>query len=184
MLQMNKKAPLSKPSLLYICKQRPLHLIHIRWTEGFTYIPTDCASDCLTLNKENIVLLTSFQEFRNSLPQTLYLEDAVADLWTGTPSVEKGLAPTHPDMKLKTMFLDQVRLRTEVLCIQSSTQPGFELMTSRSWQYISCHWDACSNHLAISTSASCNCISMIFYYNHIQVHNWQVENLSVNWSNS
>ena len=23
-------------------------------------------------------------------------------------------------------------------------------MTSRSWQYISCHWDACSNHLAIS----------------------------------
>ena len=30
------------------------------------------------------------------------------------------------------------------------TRVGFELMTSRSWQYISCHWDACSNHLAIS----------------------------------
>ena len=25
-------------------------------------------------------------------------------------------------------------------------------MTSRSWQYISCHWDACSSHLAISDS--------------------------------
>ena len=23
-------------------------------------------------------------------------------------------------------------------------------MTSRSWQYISCHWDSCSNHLAMS----------------------------------
>ena len=29
-------------------------------------------------------------------------------------------------------------------------RPGFELITSRSWQYISCHWDACSNHLVIS----------------------------------
>ena len=26
---------------------------------------------------------------------------------------------------------------------------GFKLMTSRSWQYISCYWDTCSNHLAI-----------------------------------
>ena len=32
----------------------------------------------------------------------------------------------------------------------SSTLLGFELMTSRSWQYISCHWDTCSNHSAIS----------------------------------
>ena len=32
----------------------------------------------------------------------------------------------------------------------SSTRPGFELLISRSWQYISCHWDACSNHSAIS----------------------------------
>ena len=30
------------------------------------------------------------------------------------------------------------------------TRPGFELMTSRSRQYVSCHWDAYSNHLAIS----------------------------------
>ena len=52
------------------------------------------------------------------------------------------------------IFLVQVRLTTEVLCNPSSTQsttwPGFELMTSRSWQHISCHWDACSNHSAIS----------------------------------
>ena len=26
----------------------------------------------------------------------------------------------------------------------------FKPTTSRSWQHISCHWDACSNHLAIS----------------------------------
>ena len=31
-----------------------------------------------------------------------------------------------------------------------SIRPRFELMTSRSWQYIACHWDACFNHLAIS----------------------------------
>ena len=36
---------------------------------------------------------------------------------------------------------DQVQLRTEVLHTPSLTRPGFELMTSRSWQYISCHWD-------------------------------------------
>ena len=47
-------------------------------------------------------------------------------------------------------ILVQVRFRTEVLCTPSSTRPGFELMTSRLWQYISCHWDACSNYLAIS----------------------------------
>ena len=32
-------------------------------------------------------------------------------------------------------------------------QPDFgsiKLTTSRSWQYTSCHWDTCSNHLAIS----------------------------------
>ena len=47
-------------------------------------------------------------------------------------------------------FLDQVWLRTEVLRTPSSTRPGFELMTSRSWQNVSYHWDACSNHSAIS----------------------------------
>ena len=38
---------------------------------------------------------------------------------------------------------------------RSTTHPKFDptrvqLMTSGSWQYISCQWDACSNHLAIS----------------------------------
>ena len=48
------------------------------------------------------------------------------------------------------IFVVQVRLGTEVLGTPSLTQLGFKLMTSRSWQYISCHWDACSNHSAIS----------------------------------
>ena len=48
------------------------------------------------------------------------------------------------------VFWVQVQLRTEVLCSTSFTRPGFELMTSRSWQYTSCHWNACSNHSAIS----------------------------------
>ena len=52
----------------------------------------------------------------------------------------------------KVLFLVQVhvQLRTEILRTSSLTQSGFELMTSRSWQYIPCHWDACSNHSAIS----------------------------------
>ena len=33
-----------------------------------------------------------------------------------------------------TIFLIQVRLRTEILRTPSSTQPGFELMASKSWQ--------------------------------------------------
>ena len=33
------------------------------------------------------------------------------------------------------VFFVQVRLRTEALCIPSSTPSGFKLMTSRSWQY-------------------------------------------------
>ena len=32
----------------------------------------------------------------------------------------------------------------------STTYPKFDLMTSRSWQYMSRCWDACSNHSAIS----------------------------------
>ena len=50
----------------------------------------------------------------------------------------------------KFYCLVQVQLRTEVLRTPSSIWLGFELMTSRSWQYISCPWDACSNHSAIS----------------------------------
>ena len=37
--------------------------------------------------------------------------------------------------------LVQVWLRTEVPCSPSLARSGLELMTSRSWQYISCHWD-------------------------------------------
>ena len=48
------------------------------------------------------------------------------------------------------IILVQVRLTTEVLCTPSSTQPGFELKISSSWQYILCHWGTCANHLAIS----------------------------------
>ena len=38
-------------------------------------------------------------------------------------------------VRVKRLFF-QVRLRTEVLCAASSTRVRFELMTSRSWQYI------------------------------------------------
>ena len=48
------------------------------------------------------------------------------------------------------LFLVLVQLRTQVLCTRSSTRLEFKLMTSISWQYISCHWDACSNNRAIS----------------------------------
>ena len=60
------------------------------------------------------------------------------------------MAHTSRIIKWVCECLVQVWLRTEVLCIPSSIRPGFELMTSSSWQDISCHWDACSNHLAIS----------------------------------
>ena len=53
-------------------------------------------------------------------------------------------------MESNTIFLVQVHFRAEVLSTPSSTQPGFELMTCRSWQHTSCHRDACSNHSAIS----------------------------------
>ena len=42
-----------------------------------------------------------------------------------------------------------LRLKAEVLCTPNSTWLRFELMTSRSWEYFSCHWDTCSNHSAI-----------------------------------
>ena len=56
---------------------------------------------------------------------------------------------------LAIQCLVQVRLRTEVLRTPSSTRAGFELMISRSWQYISCHWDACyrlTQYIWITTS--------------------------------
>ena len=40
---------------------------------------------------------------------------------------------------LTQICLVQVQLRTEIPRILSSTLPGFELMTCRSWRYSSCH---------------------------------------------
>ena len=58
-------------------------------------------------------------------------------------------------------------------CTSSSTQLGFKLVTSRLWQYISCHWGACSNHSAISDDASVlelTCIAPASYnsYHHTE----------------
>ena len=39
------------------------------------------------------------------------------------------------------IFLVQVRLRVEVLFTPRSTLRGFELMTSRWWEYHTCHWN-------------------------------------------
>ena len=47
-------------------------------------------------------------------------------------------------------YLVQVKLSTEILFTQCLTRQGFQLITSRSWHYISCHWDTCTNHSAIS----------------------------------
>ena len=44
--------------------------------------------------------------------------------------------------------------------VRSLTEPGFELMTSRSWQYCLYHWDTCSNHLAISD------LNVYFWFNY------------------
>ena len=76
---------------------------------------------------------------RNVLP--LYLIDL---RWFQMLGLSEGL------MHWQLIFLVEVRLRIEVLRASSSIQMGFELMTSRSWQYISCHWDSCSTHSAIS----------------------------------
>ena len=56
----------------------------------------------------------------------------------------------HMWTNVNSIFLVQVRIRTEVLPTKSLTRSGFELMTSRSWQYTPCHWDACSNHSVIN----------------------------------
>ena len=56
---------------------------------------------------------------------------------------------------IQRIFLVWVQLKTEVLHIPSLTRPGFEPMTSRSWQYISCPWDVHSNHLDIRDFLIC-----------------------------
>ena len=71
-------------------------------------------------------------------------------------------------MHSQLIVLVQVRFRTEVLRTQSSTWQGFELMASRSWQVISCHWDACSNHFAISDFYSQDCTIIWLICQHTQ----------------
>ena len=58
------------------------------------------------------------------------------------------------------------------ICTPSSTQPGFELMTSRSWEHISCHWDACSNHLAISDFTHTYFAWVKNCYSGFKIHFW------------
>ena len=55
----------------------------------------------------------------------------------------------------------QVLLRTEVHTL-SATWAGFKLMTYRSWQYSSCHWDAWSNYLAIGDSSQLGFFTLYF----------------------
>ena len=58
---------------------------------------------------------------------------------------------THLNRLFQDMFGLSTTYRRETPITPSSTWLGLDLMISRSWQYISCHWDACSNHLASST---------------------------------
>ena len=61
--------------------------------------------------------------------------------------------------KRKISFLVQVWFRTEVLRTPSSTRPWFENMTSRSWQYTSCHWEP------VTTFTMCNSGLTFIYLN-------------------
>ena len=58
------------------------------------------------------------------------------------------------------LFLVQVWLRAEKYYTPCSTWQGFELMTSRSWQCISCHYNACSNQRTISDFL-CRCENVV-----------------------
>ena len=73
--------------------------------------------------------------------------------------------------------LVQIQLRTEVLCTPSLTRPGFELMTSRSWQYILCHRDTCSDHSAISDIFISVCMCVICVYLGIYLKYTKIQNL-------
>ena len=52
------------------------------------------------------------------------------------------------------IFGFQYELGQRCYAPQARPNRGFKLMTSRSWQYISCHWDTSSNHSAISVKPS------------------------------
>ena len=101
--------------------------------------------------KQQYMALTSpshwcIGELRISLSKSFCRRISVHDSWNTNSNKDHN---TNQNFKHGYLIWAQVRLRTEALRTQSLTQLGFKLMTSRSWQYISCHWDACSNHLAI-----------------------------------
>ena len=58
-----------------------------------------------------------------------------------------GVDKTPPINKINARHIfGSSTTHTEIPRTQNLTWPGFKLMISRSWQYISCRWDACSNH--------------------------------------
>ena len=67
-------------------------------------------------------------------------------------------------VQLNCFIFWSVQLKTEVgqLCTSSVSRLGFKRMPSRFWQYISCHLESCSTHLAISdfTSGSISVINL------------------------
>ena len=87
-----------------------------------------------------------------SLSNSYHYKRCTAWTWLDTPSTPSSIWCLQIGFFLSywLVFLVQVRLRTEVLHTPSSTRPGFKLTTSRSWQHISSHWDACSYHSTIS----------------------------------
>ena len=59
--------------------------------------------------------------------------------------------------------------QTEVLQSHSLTRSGLELMTSKSWQHVSYHWDAHSNHLAkMWYSGHCPTIAWVRKWTNLQ----------------
>ena len=66
---------------------------------------------------------------------------------TPVPQITECLILTHSN-EIQQSFQCHLDSNSRPPCTPSSTRPGFELMTSRSWQYSSCHWDAYSNHWA------------------------------------
>ena len=61
---------------------------------------------------------------------------------------------------------------TEVLRTPGYIRSGFKVMTFRSWQYISCHWETCSNHLAISDFHFCHSFKVILFSCFVKVIKW------------
>ena len=93
----------------------------------------DNNEDCNNSKDNNV--LKFLKKAQKSLPRVI-----TEHIWTLTSTLYCRIVPEY------ILCLAQVRLRAEVPCITSSARLGLELMTSRSWQYISCHWHTCYNH--------------------------------------